>query len=467
MTSATSAPLVTVYIANHNYGRFVQQAIESVLNQTLRDFELIIIDDGSTDNSREIIERYSERKNVIIVMQQNRGLSVTNNIALRMARGRYIVRLDADDYLDENALRVLTEVLERNPDVGMVFPDYFVVDEEGTILEIVRRHDFDKVTLMDQPAHGACTLVRRKCLLELGGYDESLDCQDGYELWIRFIQHFRVQNVNLPLFYYRRHSQSLSHDETRILTTRAEIFEKLSHSKGRYLSAIAIVPVRGRVTDPQSPALRPLGGRALIDWTLEVALQSKRLSDILVTTPDEELLAYVAKNYENRVLTVKRDRRLALPNTYIEDTLYHALKEYCREHPAPDVLVVLYIESPFRQARQIDSAIEAMEVFDTDTVISVRPEMDMFYQHNGAGLESLRKARLLRLEREELYREAGQIYVVKRTFFEAKQQIVGGKVGHIVLDQQASLRLRSDWDWQVAELYASRINKMNWPIGRI
>ena len=90
--------LVTVYITNFNYGKFIKQAIESVLMQTEQSFELIIIDDGSTDNSKEIIEKYKDLKNIRIVYQKNKGLNVTNNIALRAARGKYIVRLDADDY---------------------------------------------------------------------------------------------------------------------------------------------------------------------------------------------------------------------------------------------------------------------------------------------------------------------------------------------------------------------------------
>lgn len=452
----TSPPLVTVYITNHNYGRFIEQAIQSVLNQTLRDFELIIIDDGSTDKSREIIERYAEHEKVITIFQQNRGLNVTNNIALRAACGRYIMRLDADDYLDENALMVLAGVLERNPDVGLVFPDYFLVDEDGAILEVVRRHDFEEVTLLDQPAHGACTLIRRECLLELGGYDESFRSQDGYDLWIRFIQRYRVQNVNVPLFYYRQHRQSLTRNEEHILATRARILKKQAQRNSQHLSAIAIIPVRGRSVDPGSPALRALGGRPLIDWTLQAALEAGRLSDVVVTTPDEELLTYVSRNYGDCVLAVKRDHKLALPHTYIEDTLFHALEEYTRQRPAPDALVVLYIESPFRTGRHIDSAIDVMELFDTDTVVAIRPDIDVFYRHNGAGLEPLRKAQVLRLEREELYREVGQMRVVKREFLETQRQVVGGKVGHIVLDQRAALRLRSEWDWEVAELQASR-----------
>jgi glycosyltransferase involved in cell wall biosynthesis len=452
-------PLVTVYIANHNYSRFIKQAIESVLQQTLTDFELIIIDDGSTDNSREIIEGYADHNNVITIFQQNKGLNVTNNIALRAARGRYIMRLDADDYLDINALTVMTTVLEQNIDIGMVFPDYFLVDEDGSVLEVVRRHNFDGVTLLDQPAHGACTLIRQQCLLELGGYDESYRCQDGYELWIRFIQRYRVKNINLPLFYYRQHPKSLTRDEENILATRAQIIEKRINHQGQHLSSIAIIPVRGRSTDPLSPALHTLGGLALIDWTLRPVLEAKRLSGVVVTTPDEELLAYITKNYGSRVMTVKRDRRLALPNIAIEDTIFHALGEYTRQHATPDVLLILYIESPFRTAQYIDNAVDMMELFDTDIVIAVRPDTDILYQHNGYGLQPLRKAQTLHLEREELYREVGSMRAVKREFLERQRQLVGGKTGHIIISQRAAMRLCSEWDWEIAEGQANKTDR--------
>ena len=124
----TVDPLVTVYITNHNYGRYVRQSIESVLNQKFSAFELIIIDDGSTDGSLEIIAEYEQHPQVRVVSQENRGLVVANNIALRMSRGRYIVRLDADDYFDDNALLVMSNYLETHPEVGLVFPDYYTVD---------------------------------------------------------------------------------------------------------------------------------------------------------------------------------------------------------------------------------------------------------------------------------------------------------------------------------------------------
>ena len=97
-------PTITVYMPNYNYGDYIEEAIESVENQVFKDWELIIIDDGSTDGSRKILKKYSTHNKITVIEQKNKGLNVTNNVALRIARGKYIVRLDADDYLDENFL---------------------------------------------------------------------------------------------------------------------------------------------------------------------------------------------------------------------------------------------------------------------------------------------------------------------------------------------------------------------------
>ena len=157
---------------NHNYGRYLEQAINSVLKQTFKDFELIIIDNGSNDSSKEIIKKYSKNKNIKIIFQKNIGLNATNNVALNYSRGKFIMRLDADDYLDENALEIMYNKIKSDDRLGLVFPDYYLVDEKNDLIELVRRHDFTKVKLFDQPAHGACTLIKKEILTFLNGYNE-------------------------------------------------------------------------------------------------------------------------------------------------------------------------------------------------------------------------------------------------------------------------------------------------------
>ena len=154
-------PLITVYITNYNYGNFIKKAIKSVLNQSFKDFELIIIDDGSKDKSIKIIKEFENKKNIKIVIQKNKGLIVSNNLALRLSRAKYIMRLDSDDWLDPYALEIMSNVLERNKKISLVFPDYYEVNKNGKILKQIIRHDFNKVKLLDQPAHGACTMIRK------------------------------------------------------------------------------------------------------------------------------------------------------------------------------------------------------------------------------------------------------------------------------------------------------------------
>ena len=211
-------PKVTVYIPTYNYGRYLKKSIESVLFQTMNEWELIIIDDGSTDNTQKILTEYSKNPRIKIIKQKNKGLLVSSNIALRLSNGEYIIRLDADDLLDENALLVMSNKLDSMQEIALVYPDYYTMDKNGEIIDIVRQRKIDvEMKLLDIAAHGACAMIRKKCLIEIGGYDEFYSCQDGYYTWLKFIKKYKVLNVNVPLFYYRQHPESLSKNKKKIL----------------------------------------------------------------------------------------------------------------------------------------------------------------------------------------------------------------------------------------------------------
>ena len=169
------------------------------------------------------------------------------------------MRLDADDWLDSHAIEILSNTLEKNKRIGMVFPDYYEVNSNGKITKLVRRHNFKKVKLYDQPAHGACTMIKKEFLKKIGGYNEKINCQDGYDLWVRFIEKYKVTNINLPLFYYRKHSSSLTRNEDKILKTRSKITNEIIKNKKIILKkAIAIIPVRGLKINPKSYVLKKL-----------------------------------------------------------------------------------------------------------------------------------------------------------------------------------------------------------------
>ena len=454
-----SFPTVTVYLVNHNYGQYIRQSIESVLNQSLQDFELIIIDNGSEDGSREIIEEYTRFDKVLTVFQKNIGLNRTNNVAIEMATGRYVMRLDADDYLHPNALEIMAGSLDRWRDAGLVFPDYFLIDDKGNMLDLVRRHDFNEVTLLDQPAHGACTMIRRECLEALNGYDEAYHCQDGWDLWVRFIRRYGVRNVDLPLFYYRQHSSSLTKNEERILSTRARILQKVA-VEDHALQSVAVIPIRGPEIDPRSIALRTLADKAVVDWTIDAALKARRISQVVVTSSDRSIEAHVKQRYGDDVLFVRRDWHLALPSMSLDETLTALFDSLSGKYIDFDAVTLLFVESPFRGARHIDAAIDTLDVFNCNRVIGVRHLKAQLFHHNGGGLVPLRKSRMLKQESEEVYRAAGDLMVIRRGHL-YRDTDLDDQVGQLEMDEYAAHRVSSEWSWSIAEQCAEKIKKNN------
>jgi glycosyltransferase involved in cell wall biosynthesis len=449
--------LVTVYITNFNYGKFIKQAIESVLMQTEQSFELIIIDDGSTDNSKEIIEKYKDLKNIRIVYQKNKGLNVTNNIALRAARGKYIVRLDADDYFSPNALELLLEKLESDSMLGMVFPDYFLVDTQGEVLERQKRHDFDnEVKLFDQAAHGACTMIRVQFLREIGGYDESFSCQDGYELWVKFTSKFKVSNINEPLFYYRKHGKNLTSNEDKILDTRATINSKFVKKFKKEIKSVAIIPVRGEGNDIYK---LPFGSHTLLEEKINQALESNFITKVIVTSPDENIKQLINDKYENldKVSFFYRDKSKTRINVDLNSTLELIVKKF--KNLDFKAITILAIEFPFLKPSKIDDAINTMVLFDADSLISVRNTNKLLFRHNGRGMNPiLGMEKFTKMEREMLYFHSGGISVSTRKNFEKNNKMLSGKVGHILLDQKSAFEINTEFDMKIATLIKNDIN---------
>ncbi len=443
-------PLVSVYITNHNYGGYLKRAIASVLNQTLKNFELIIIDDGSTDNSKKIINSYKKNNKIIKIFQKNRGLTVSNNLALRLSKGKYIMRLDADDWLDNNALEVMANTLERRPEVGLVFPDYFEVDRTGKIINLVRRHNFKKVKLHDQPAHGACTLIRKNCLEKIGGYNEKYDRQDGYYLWIKFIQKYKVLNINLPLFFYRKHDNSLSNNEEKILSTRSNIIKSNLSKKSLKKRALAILPIRGLKINPGSYVLKKLKGKPLVLWVIDSLIKAKNISKIVVTSPDKNILSFLKKKYKNKILTHKRDEKLGGINIELDQTLQLASTFAKKKRVDFDYIFQLSYKTPFIKSTDIDGFINLIDFFKTDQVLAVRTEFEPIYKHDGNGLQSINVNSNLKLERDQVYKGIDGIRVFRKKFVGKNNKIL--KIGHYILDQKSAHVINNDLEWKIASI---------------
>ena len=220
-------PKVSVIIPTYQRSHLVGQAIESVLAQTYCDYEIIVVNDGSTDNTGEILAQYGDR--IVAIHQENRGLPAARNAGIRVAQGQYLAFLDDDDLWEPQKLEKQIPLLEADSRLGLVYSDMVIFNEAGiqpgTYLNgFVPPQTVTPWTLLHRNFFPMPTIViRRVCWEQLGGFDESLRSCEDYDLWLRIVEQWAVGYVNEPLTRYCRHSENskqLSQNtETMLLTT--------------------------------------------------------------------------------------------------------------------------------------------------------------------------------------------------------------------------------------------------------
>lgn len=454
-------PKITVYMPNFNYGDYIEEAITSIKKQVFKDWELIIIDDGSTDDSLKILEKYSDDEKITVIKQKNQGLNITNNVAIRLSRGRYIVRVDADDYVDENFLTVLSSVLDDKPHIGLVFPDYHHVDPDGNILETIRR---EKITnedeLLDLPAHGACTMYRKEILQNLGSYSEEFTCQDGYDIWIRFIEKYKPYNINIPLFYYRQHSSNLTKSSQKILDTRGAIKKKFVESRSNlHIKVLGIVLVHQSSIYKQNGPFVQLNNKNLIDYILDESMQSEFLTDIAVSSSDLNVKKYLEESYPN-TLFAEREKRLSSFDANTIDIVDDALEKVEKNTEKKyDAVCILSISTPLLKSKHIDHAVNTLQVFQVDSVRSISEEFAPCFNHDSNGLVGINisDGKSPRLERNSIYKDNGAILLTSRECIKNKI-LTGDKVSHITMLEEESVKINSDYEFWLAEKIISEWN---------
>ncbi len=235
-----AAPKVSVAIPSFNHAGYVEEAIDSVLGQTYRHLELLIIDDGSTDGSPEAITRFLDARNpevpVRLVTRENRGQAHTLNQALRMATGEYLATLDSDDAWEPAKLEKQVATMEAAADdVAACFSDCWITDGRGRRFDRLGRPvNFrsgniyeDLVRLRYFPLAQAA-LFRRRAVLEAGGYDERLKVIPDWDLWLRLAKDRTFLYTPEPLASYRIHGTNMSYDQVaRFFDEARLIFEEL------------------------------------------------------------------------------------------------------------------------------------------------------------------------------------------------------------------------------------------------
>tara|TARA_B100000989_G_C19532248_1_gene470766 strand:- start:2391 stop:5516 length:3126 start_codon:yes stop_codon:yes gene_type:complete len=450
-------PLVTVYIVNFNYSQYLRQSIESVLAQSFQNIQIIIIDDGSTDDSHEILDYYESVYNLKVVRNSNQGLTASNNTALRLARGKYITRLDADDFFHEDAIQQLVNLLEKDSSLVAVFPDYAIVDQEGNVLHYESRNDFKKdVDLFDSPAHGACTLIKAEILKKVGGYNESYLCQDGWDAWLKLLQQGSVANISLPLFFYRQHGENLTKDKQRLFQTRSVILADHNRaiSKSQFTS-LAIIPIRDSNEKPY--CLREFGGTNLLLLALEQARKANRVSSIVVSTDNLAVMNSVSQ-LDPKVIIHNRLEAANSLEKEIDSVVASVIASKEVQSISFDCITILNYEYPFRDIYVIDQSVDILQAFNADSSMTVKPLNINLYQNSGKGLQPDRKNTNLRNERESRYAEWGGVHSVIASCFNKNNRIHQDRVATIELDERSGFKIEGELHFKLASSYIEDFN---------
>lgn len=230
-------PKVSVIIPTYNCVKYLPEALDSVLAQTYQDFEIIIIDDGSLDGTRSLVEEYLQKYPGIIryIYQENRGLACARNTAMKNSRGEYIALLDADDVFLSERIRLGVEVLDQTAGVGLCHANITRMDEGGRIIRTPLRDEkflsgyvFENILLKKANVSVPTIIFRRSCIEKIGGFDENLTrlgCEDR-EFCLRLSREYKFYYIDKVLAYYRERSNSMSRDLFKMLKARYYVVNK-------------------------------------------------------------------------------------------------------------------------------------------------------------------------------------------------------------------------------------------------
>ena len=448
-------PLVTLYIPSRNYARFLEQSINSIINQLYTNWELIIIDEASDDNTCLIAETFVSKYPKKIKLIKNEcpvGLQKLSNKILKLANGKYMMRLDADDWLDESALLLMVAKLEKTKNVGIVYGNYYYTDESGKILGIEDKFIFGSEDNSGQiPPHGACTMFRTRSLKNVGGYSEDVDAQDGWDLWFKLSNKIGAVSIKSPLFYYRQHGNSLSRDEKRLIKARTKIFGNLAKKlEGNYKpTVVAVIPVKESYPNFEKVPFQTINNKSLLEISILNACNSEKINLVIVNSESKKVLEYseaLEKNKKvpkhKRILRTKSKFKNIIP---IRQFMLSAGELYFQENNNyPDIIIYLSLHAVKRKTEDIESALNILQISEADSIVSVQEEREPMFKHGKDGLSLINPGRFqhLSFDKEKLYRFNG---VLIGAWWEVlkSHSMFGEKISYMEMSKSNSIQVRS------------------------
>lgn len=428
---------VSVYIPCCNHSRYINQSIKSVLNQTFKNWELIIIDDNSSDRSFEKIKSFKKKNKIKIFKTTGIGLPKVCNLAIKKSTGDLIIRLDGDDIFNDNILEIMVSHFKKEKDLTMLYPDYIKIDQWGNTLSYETRNPpyiIDKIN--DIPPNGACMMIRKKIFLKIGGYREDLGAQDGLDIWSRLKDKHKIKNINLPLFYYRQHQHNLTSNKKLIEKARKRIKKDAAKKKLKNIKPIiCILPCRRYFNFKENLWNEKIGKKTLLENQIDLLLKSRLIDKIIVTCDDIKAKKIVNKynNYNNTVKFFKRDYKDTFTTKSLKLIVNKIQKKYNKN--LNGISIIKHFQAPFVKLSTIEELIDSLTYTHSDSVISVEKIKDPIYIRKNKGLEPLNTI-------SELNSEYGQVYLEKNICSVFKNEnlkhnsLLGKKISSYVVEPE-------------------------------
>ncbi|MCP5002593.1 MAG: glycosyltransferase [Planctomycetes bacterium] len=235
----TKKPLVSVVIPTFNSGKFVVQAVKSVLEQSYRSLEVLVVDDGSTDNTKVLLSDFND--SIKYHYRENKGPSAARNFGIKMAKGEYVSFLDADDLWIPGKIEVQLDFFERYRDLGLLFSDVEEFDEDKILPKrfsyAVQSYGKDGASqvyfqeayvklLMNNFICTSTVMVRSESFKKAGFFDESLRIVEDRDMWLRIAAHFKIARLPLVLTKKRKHDSNISANPEIHISSQIKVLEK-------------------------------------------------------------------------------------------------------------------------------------------------------------------------------------------------------------------------------------------------
>jgi glycosyltransferase involved in cell wall biosynthesis len=445
-------PKITVYCISHDYGEFLEQAVESVLRQTTDNWELLLIDNASVDKTASIIDYYRNDPRIrAFRLEENGNLPSVCNFALKQAKGEYVMRLDGDDFLDENILLILGNWLDRNSEHVLVFPDYYLVTEAGEIFSHERRERLtNKNHLIDMPANGACTLVRTDLIRSLGGYREDLGAQDGFDLWTKINDHRKFANVNLPLFYYRRHGRNLTGRTSLIQNARRTIKLDTSKSKlDQFRPVNLVIPCRKNYDFMADAWNAPFQDENLLKNSLRKLIQSSLIDHFIIACDNEEIVETLSEFDDERILFHHRRTEDTYRSTPLAPSLAKAVA--MTDPEGKGITLVTYAQAPFVSIDTIEEALSTLVLNEVDSSMAVEMINDPIYKRDSHGLLRINQRGGFSSDFDQLYQETNCVTATRSRNL-VKGSLLGSERAFFLIPPSEIFFINSQQKLEIAQI---------------